>query len=101
MEMGTGMCFDASSVLEPSQVIVGGQLLFPPDVVPRTSTTQWCDLSLFQTLSLKFEQGRETILTSVTWDEGEFPVFAPVTGKISGPQLPERPHIKGDGYGTY
>ncbi|KAI7773523.1 hypothetical protein LA080_010527 [Diaporthe eres] len=32
--------------------------------------------------------GRETVLTPVTWEEGEFPVFTPVTGDMSGWPLP-------------
>ncbi|KAJ0352551.1 hypothetical protein COL154_012497 [Colletotrichum chrysophilum] len=32
--------------------------------------------------------GRETVLTPVTWNEGEFPVFTPVTGDMSGWPLP-------------
>ncbi|TQN69361.1 Non-reducing end alpha-L-arabinofuranosidase [Colletotrichum shisoi] len=32
--------------------------------------------------------GRETVLTPVTWAEGEFPVFTPVTGDVSGWPLP-------------
>ncbi|KAF5024467.1 hypothetical protein F66182_3407 [Fusarium sp. NRRL 66182] len=33
--------------------------------------------------------GRETVLTPVTWEEGEFPVFTPVSGTMSGWELPE------------
>ncbi|KAI4603952.1 hypothetical protein KJ359_000074 [Pestalotiopsis sp. 9143b] len=32
--------------------------------------------------------GRETVLTSVTWEEGEFPIFTPISGEMSGWQLP-------------
>lgn len=32
--------------------------------------------------------GRETVLTPVTWEEGQFPVFAPVAGNMSGWPLP-------------
>lgn len=32
--------------------------------------------------------GRETVLTPVSWPEGEFPVFAPVRGELSGWPLP-------------
>ncbi|KAF4964585.1 hypothetical protein FSARC_7491 [Fusarium sarcochroum] len=32
--------------------------------------------------------GRETVLTPVTWEDDEFPVFTPVSGKMSGWELP-------------
>lgn len=42
--------------------------------------------------------GRETVLTPVTWEEGEFPVFTPVTGDMSGwPLPPEADLEEGEG----
>lgn len=38
--------------------------------------------------------GRETVLTPVTWDEGEFPVFDPVEGEQSGWPLPDETSIE-------
>ncbi|KAM5376440.1 hypothetical protein ACJZ2D_005494 [Fusarium nematophilum] len=38
--------------------------------------------------------GRETVLTPVTWEDGEFPVFTPVTGSMSGWKLPAKSYIK-------
>lgn len=32
--------------------------------------------------------GRETVLTPVTWEDGDFPIFTPVTGDMSGWPLP-------------
>lgn len=29
--------------------------------------------------------GRETVLTSASWEKGQWPVFSPVRGKIAGP----------------
>jgi beta-xylosidase len=42
-------------------------------------------------------QGRETVLTNVTWAQGGWPVFENVSGTIGGPTLPLHPHIRGDG----
>ncbi|KAL4876339.1 glycosyl hydrolase [Aspergillus karnatakaensis] len=36
----------------------------------------------------RYPMGRETVLTPVTWEEGEWPVFTPVRGVTQGP-LPE------------
>ncbi|RSL93480.1 hypothetical protein CEP52_013244 [Fusarium oligoseptatum] len=42
--------------------------------------------------------GRETVLTPVTWEEGEFPVFSNVTGTMSGWKLPPKSYIdEGEG----
>ncbi|KAL9942319.1 hypothetical protein ACHAPS_002220 [Verticillium nonalfalfae] len=42
--------------------------------------------------------GRETVLTPVTWQDGEFPVFTPVTGNVSGwPLPPESIPAQGEG----
>ncbi|KAG8165853.1 hypothetical protein KVR01_004405 [Diaporthe batatas] len=38
--------------------------------------------------------GRETVLAPVTWEEGEFPVFTPVTGDMSGWPLPPEAHLE-------
>lgn len=35
-----------------------------------------------------FPMGRETVLTSVTWEEDQFPIFEPVSGEASGWPLP-------------
>ncbi|KAM0820018.1 putative Glycosyl hydrolase [Seiridium cardinale] len=37
---------------------------------------------------LNYPMGRETVLTPVTWAEGEFPVFTAVSGEMSGWPLP-------------
>ncbi|KAF7363901.1 Glycoside hydrolase family 43 protein [Mycena sanguinolenta] len=52
--------------------------------------------SLFFTRLIRF-QGRETVLTNVTWAEGEWPVFENVSGIIGDPILPSRLSIPGDG----
>lgn len=39
--------------------------------------------------------GRETVLTPVTWEEGEFPIFSPVKGKMEGWPLPDEAFISG------
>ncbi|KAK3984604.1 Non-reducing end alpha-L-arabinofuranosidase BoGH43B [Cladorrhinum sp. PSN332] len=36
-----------------------------------------------------YPMGRETVLTAVKWDEGEFPVFTPISGEVSVWELPE------------
>lgn len=42
--------------------------------------------------------GRETILTTAKWNEGEFPTFTPVRGVESGPLPSINKDISGDGY---
>ncbi|KAH7142862.1 glycosyl hydrolase [Dactylonectria estremocensis] len=42
--------------------------------------------------------GRETVLTPVTWKEGEFPIFSPVAGTMSGWKLPDESYVE-DGEG--
>lgn len=37
---------------------------------------------------LYYPMGRETVLTSVTWDEGKFPVWTPISGEMSGWPMP-------------
>ncbi|KAJ7161505.1 glycosyl hydrolase [Mycena crocata] len=46
---------------------------------------------------ISYPMGRETVLTNMTWDKGEWPVFQNVSSVIHGPILPPRPHIRGDG----
>ncbi|GAB1315852.1 hypothetical protein MFIFM68171_06062 [Madurella fahalii] len=47
---------------------------------------------------LHFPMGRETIMTPVSWPEGEFPTFTPVTGRVSGwPMPPTATDIRGVG----
>ena len=42
--------------------------------------------------------GRETVMTAVTWKEGKFPVWTPVSGKMSGWAMPAtQKDIKGSG----
>jgi beta-xylosidase len=42
--------------------------------------------------------GRETVLTPVTWEEGEWPIFTNVSGHMNGWHLDSRPPIaKGEG----
>ncbi|UPL04236.1 hypothetical protein LCI18_015170 [Fusarium solani-melongenae] len=42
--------------------------------------------------------GRETVLTPVTWEDGEFPVFSNVTGTMSGWKLPPESYVdEGEG----
>lgn len=48
---------------------------------------------------LNFPMGRETVMTSVRWNEGEWPYFTPVEGKMSGWEMPlENLDIEGSGY---
>ncbi|PVI06178.1 glycoside hydrolase family 43 protein [Periconia macrospinosa] len=45
-----------------------------------------------------YPMGRETVLAPVTWNKGEWPVFEPVRGNMSGWPLPPRSRdIPGDG----
>ncbi|KAJ7172068.1 arabinofuranosidase [Mycena filopes] len=46
---------------------------------------------------ISYPMGRETVLTNMTWAEGDWPVFQNVSGVIGGPTLPLRPQIRGDG----
>lgn len=47
---------------------------------------------------LNYPMGRETIMTAVSWPEGEFPHFTPVKGEMSGWEMPDAQlDIKGDG----
>lgn len=47
--------------------------------------------------AITYPMGRETVMTPVTWNEGEFPVFSPLRGVQSGWSLPESRDIPGDG----
>ncbi|KAI0133485.1 glycosyl hydrolase [Xylariales sp. AK1849] len=45
-----------------------------------------------------YPMGRETVLVPVTWTEGEYPVFSPVDGEMSGwPLPPADPDLDGQG----
>ncbi|KAI0024036.1 glycoside hydrolase family 43 protein [Xylariomycetidae sp. FL0641] len=45
-----------------------------------------------------YPMGREAVLFAVTWDEGEWPVLQPVTGEMSGWELPPTSRdLPGDG----
>ncbi|KAJ7461500.1 arabinofuranosidase [Mycena latifolia] len=46
---------------------------------------------------ISYPMGRETVLTNMTWAEGEWPVFRNVSGIIDGPILPLRLNIRGAG----
>lgn len=41
--------------------------------------------------------GRETVLTPVTWDKGEWPIFNTVEGIMDGWGRPSMSDIKGNG----
>lgn len=43
-----------------------------------------------------YPMGRETILTSVTWEEGQWPVFSPVRGEMAGPLPPKDITVPGE-----
>ncbi|KAF8996040.1 beta-xylosidase [Cyathus striatus] len=49
---------------------------------------------------LNYPMGRETIMTPVTWEKGEWPVFEPVSGTMNGWKLPSKELVK-DGAGPY
>ena len=40
--------------------------------------------------------GRETVLTPVTWDEGQWPTFSPVRGEMTGPLPPKDISLPGE-----
>lgn len=42
--------------------------------------------------------GRETVLSTAKWEEGQFPTFTPVRGVESGPLPPVNKDIPGNGY---
>jgi len=42
--------------------------------------------------------GRETVMTAVSWPEGEFPVWTPISGEVSVWQTPSaHGEVKGAG----
>ncbi|KAJ5605142.1 hypothetical protein N7510_010296 [Penicillium lagena] len=43
--------------------------------------------------------GRETVLTPVTWNKGDWPIFEPVSGLESGWELPSEPILVSEGEG--
>ncbi|KAK4677194.1 hypothetical protein QC764_407420 [Podospora pseudoanserina] len=47
---------------------------------------------------IHYPMGRETIMTAVSWPEGEYPVWTPISGEVSGwPLPPAARDIKGVG----
>lgn len=44
--------------------------------------------------------GRESVLTPVTWNQGEWPVFDAVEGLMEGWPRPDPADIKGEGFVT-
>ncbi|KAF8205698.1 xylosidase : arab-like proteininofuranosidase [Mycena galopus ATCC 62051] len=46
---------------------------------------------------ISYPMGRETVLTNVTWTEGDWPVFENVSAIIGGPILPLSTSIPGEG----
>ncbi|KAL5362574.1 glycosyl hydrolase [Aspergillus floccosus] len=48
-----------------------------------------------------YPMGRETVLTPVTWDSGEWPIFQAVSGTESGWGQPPRPVLVSQGEGPY
>ncbi|KAH8678806.1 beta-xylosidase [Tricladium varicosporioides] len=52
-------------------------------------------LSVRQGPDGSYPMGRETVLTPVTWDEGEWPVFSNVSGKMSGWHVDPVPTVGG------
>ncbi|KAH9890189.1 glycosyl hydrolase [Xylariomycetidae sp. FL2044] len=49
---------------------------------------------------LNYPMGRETIMVPVTWAEGEFPVWSPVNGEMSGWPMPDA-NLEIDGSGPF
>lgn len=47
---------------------------------------------------LYYPMGRETIITPVTWEEGEWPVFDPARINERGPLLPTNFAVSVSGY---
>ncbi|KAL4893105.1 glycosyl hydrolase [Aspergillus ambiguus] len=48
-----------------------------------------------------YPMGRETVLTPVTWNEGDWPIFQNITGSESGWELPPKPIPVPEGEGPY
>ncbi len=38
---------------------------------------------------LNYPMGRETVMTAVTWSEGEYPIWTPVIGEVSVWETPD------------
>ncbi|KXH45901.1 beta-xylosidase [Colletotrichum nymphaeae SA-01] len=75
-------------------------LLAAEDLFQDVSGNWWCvALATRSGLEwLNFPMGRETIMTSVRWNEREWPYFTPVEGKMSGWEMPlENLDIDGSG----
>ncbi|KAH8194273.1 hypothetical protein TruAng_011561 [Truncatella angustata] len=72
-------------------------------VLTNANTTDYCRWAV--ALSTRsgpqwqnFPMGRETVMTPVTWEEDEFPIFTPVSGEVSGWQFPPKAlEIEGTG----
>ncbi|ORY57572.1 glycoside hydrolase family 43 protein [Pseudomassariella vexata] len=47
-----------------------------------------------------FPMGRETVMTPITWEEGQFPIFSPVNGEMGGWSFPPR-NVDIDGTGPF
>ncbi|KAF4632151.1 hypothetical protein G7Y89_g5978 [Cudoniella acicularis] len=56
-------------------------------------------LSVRQGSDGSYPMGRETVLTPVTWEEGEWPIFSNVSGKMSGWHIDSAPVVE-DGEGS-
>ncbi|KAB8256634.1 glycosyl hydrolase [Aspergillus pseudonomiae] len=48
-----------------------------------------------------YPMGRETVMTPVTWETGEWPIFQNVTGITNGWELPSQPVLVSNGEGPY
>ncbi|PIG81029.1 xylosidase : arabinofuranosidase [Aspergillus arachidicola] len=48
-----------------------------------------------------YPMGRETVLTPVTWENGQWPIFQNVSGITSGWEIPSEPILVSDGEGPY
>ncbi|KAM0168013.1 hypothetical protein ACHAPF_011423 [Botrytis cinerea] len=47
--------------------------------------------------AVTYPMGRETVITPVTWNDGEFPIFTPLRGVQSGWSVSESKDVPGDG----
>ncbi|KAH7378084.1 glycosyl hydrolase [Cadophora sp. MPI-SDFR-AT-0126] len=47
--------------------------------------------------AVTYPMGRETVMTPVTWNDGEFPVFTPLRGVQNAWTVPESKDVPGDG----
>ncbi|KAK1463748.1 beta-xylosidase [Colletotrichum cuscutae] len=76
-------------------------LLAAEDLFQDASGNWWCVALGTRSGSdwRNFPMGRETVMTSVTWNEGKWPYFTPIEGKMSGWEMPlENMDIEGPGY---